>query len=187
MSNVRNVIVNMSTVGVGRDSVQGRFWRAQILDVIHHVLLLKRCSDLYEVMRHKNATCRHLQLYSCHLLRRVAVPLSAVSDISNPWSVAFYLWDTHVMSAGSIGVKALTRRHLKCYSYCRLVNLLNRIVVNLPVICGVGQFELCWKGDKSHKSDLGAVRIRFTNCSAYASKFSWSHIFRRCLFYLLLI
>ena len=82
LSNVPNV--NMSTIGVGRDSVQGRFWRAQILDVIHHVLLLKRCNDLYEVMRHKNATHRHLQWYSCHLLRRVAVPSSTVSAISNP-------------------------------------------------------------------------------------------------------
>ena len=35
---------------------RGTVWQAQSLDVIHHVLLLKRCSDLYEVMRHKNAT-----------------------------------------------------------------------------------------------------------------------------------
>ena len=43
----------------------------------------------------------------------------------------FYLWNTHVMSTGSLSVKALTCRHLKCYSSCRL---LNRITVDkLPL------------------------------------------------------
>ena len=59
------------------------------------------------------------------------------------------------MSAGSVGVKALTRRHLKCYSYCRLVNLLNRIVVNLPVICGVDQFELVLEGRQVAQERFG--------------------------------
>ena len=51
-----------------------RVWQVRILDVIHHVLLMQHCSDLYEVMRHKNATHRHLPWYSsCHLMRWVAV------------------------------------------------------------------------------------------------------------------
>ena len=33
-----------------------RVWQAQILDVIHCVLLLQHHSDLYEVSRHKVAT-----------------------------------------------------------------------------------------------------------------------------------
>ena len=56
-----------------------------------------------------------------------------------------YKWDPHVMSTGSIGVKALTCRHLQCSSCCRLVNLLHQITVNLPVICCVGQFDLVWE------------------------------------------
>ena len=110
-------------------------------------------SVLYEGIRHKNATYRHLQWYSsCCLLRRVAVPSSAVSDISNPcWKGAFivfylWIWDTHVMSAWSIRVKAPACRHLQCYSYCCLVNLLHCITVNLPVICGIDRFELVLEG-----------------------------------------
>ena len=91
---------------------------------------------------------RHLQWYSsCRLLscHTSGVVRVAVSDISNLcWKgafVVFYLWDTHVMSTWSIGVKALTCRHLQCCFCCRLINLFHRITVNLPAICGVGQFE----------------------------------------------
>ena len=70
----------------------------------------------------------------------------------------FYLWNTHVMSTGSLSVKALTCRHLQCYSSCRL---LNRITVDkLPLSEGrpfrphVGRpTEL----EKSCKSDAGVV------------------------------
>ena len=140
-------------------------------------------------MHHKNAAHWHLQWSSsCRLLHQVAVPSSAVSAISNPcWKgafILFFLWDSHVMSTRSVGVKALTCRHLQCYSYCRLVNLLHHITVLLPLIfVAVASSDSCWKGDKSHKSDLGAVRRHFTNCSAYASKFCWCHIFKCCLFY----
>ena len=54
----------------------------QILD---HILHLQHRIDLYEVIRHKNATHRHLQWYSCHLLCWVAIPSSVVLAILNPY------------------------------------------------------------------------------------------------------
>ena len=42
--------------------------------------------------------------------------------------------------------------------------------------------NLCCKGDKSHKSDLVTMCMHFTNCSTYASMFSWCRIFKCCWF-----
>ena len=83
-----------------------RVWQAQIVD---HVLLLQHCSDLYEVMRHKNAAHQHLQWYfSCHLLhqdagmpdhRLLCQPFQSLLGLGA--FILFHSWDTHVMSAGS--------------------------------------------------------------------------------------
>ena len=55
----------------------------QILD---HILHLQHHINLYEVIRRKNATHRHLQWYSsCHLLCWVAILSSVVLAILNPY------------------------------------------------------------------------------------------------------
>ena len=139
-------------------------------------------------MRHKNAAHRHLQWYSsCHLLHQVAISSSAVLAISSPcWKgafILFYLY-SHVMSARSIGVKALSCRHLQCYSYCRLVNLLHQITACIAI-----HYLWRWPVRTHVGREISHTRVIWAQCTyillfriIYVSKFSWCHIFKCCLF-----
>ena len=145
----------------------------QILD---HILHLQHHIDLDEVIRLKNATLRHLQWYSCHLLCWVAIPSSVVLAILNPyWNLegsfcpvllmghlhdVYWVsrYESTNLSRSSVLFLLLFSKFTSLYN-CKSTHYLHHWPVRT------------WKGDKSHKNVSGTMCIYFTNCSTYARKF----------------
>ena len=93
----------------------------------------------------------------CHHLLRWPFQTLDGRELSSCFTYGTLMW----CLLGQYGVKTLTCWHLQCYSYSHLVNLLHWITVNLPVICGISQFELVLEGRQVAQERSGHNALMF--------------------------
>ena len=138
-----------------------RVRHAQILDAIHHVLLLTETPQQTAVPSSAVLVIGHFKLL-----------LEMEGSIRNVLPMGHSRYVYHVNKSESVNLSTSSM------IFFLLLTSSNYCSVDQLVICGSGHFELqVLLGDKSQKGDVGAT-IHSTNCPAYARMFACCHIFK---------